>query len=195
MYNQSETMYDTIQPVESEYECIQRYNHEIKNSTVLLNKLSKLLWEEKLTIDSFTNIALKYTGKLDNSFKLRDLYQEIILDERRVVDQKFDSAVEAKELLNTRKKINDIDDDEFNVKIRAVEWELSSQKDKKQQLGEGVRLLNGLGGMLHPESVSEIKVILEDDLILFCESGVDEQVIDRLASSLRKILDFVNDLS
>ena len=195
MNNQSEYMYNTIQPVESEYECIQRYNHEITNSTVLLNKLSRLLGEEKLTIDSFTNIALKYTGKLDNSFKLRDLYQEIILDERRVVDQKFDSAVEAKELLSTRKKINDIDDDEFNVKIRAVEWELSSQKDKKQQLGEGVRLLNGLGGMLQPESVSGIKVLLEDDLELFCESGMDEQVIDRLASSLRKILDFVNDLS
>ncbi len=176
------------QPIESDYTCITGYNEEIKRSTILLNNLSKLLQEEKLTPEAFLRVVGKYRGKLEFNLKLREVYQSKILAESDVIEENLASAVEEKELLLAKKKINDISEEEYSIKFKAIDWDLNSLNNKKKELSEGLNLIQNLKEMINTEDVTEFASLTENECKLLKEVGVDEEVCINLASILGKII-------
>ena len=181
---QLDNEYFPIHSVETEFSCITKFNSEIQQSIILLNKLSKLLQEEKLTSKSFTQISAKYQGKLDNNIKLRNIYHEKIMNESKDVEMEYASVISEKELLLAKKNINDIGEEEFSLKFKVVEWDMEFLNKKKMQLNEGLNLINSLKRMLSPEDVSEISLIADDE---FKMPGIDDETHLRLVSLFGKI--------
>ena len=55
-------------------------NNEIKKLATIIVKLTKLLLEEKMSLEEFDKISPKYDNKLQSSLELRGLYNKKIQD-------------------------------------------------------------------------------------------------------------------
>jgi hypothetical protein len=114
-----------------EIDCIQDHQNEVKKQIIMLTRLTKLLIEEKLDPEVYIKTTQEYIDKLQNNIEMRTLYLNKIQIESRVNEEDLKTVLENKELIQVRKKIGDVCEDEYEIKLKALNWDINNLKEKQ----------------------------------------------------------------
>ena len=172
-------------------ESILQNNNEIKRLATMLTRLTDLLLEGKMAPEEYATIALKYDNKLRSSIELRELYSKRIQEESMINIKELDSVLQDKELLSVRKKIGDMCDQEYRIKVAAVNWDINKINKKTDHLKMCLSLLQSLPHQVEPEISEEIGRLAEDNCKALKNTRLDAEARKKLANSIKTIAQII----
>jgi hypothetical protein len=164
-------------------------NDEIKRLATMLMRLTKLLLKKKMSPEEFSKIVEKYDNKLQSAIELRELYGKMIQEESLVNAKELESILDDKELITVRKKIGDMGDEEFRIKLAAVNWDINKINQKTDHLEKCLSLIQSLPSQIGPEDAEEISRLARD---LIKDVKLDEETKNNLTNNIKMIAKLVS---
>jgi len=162
-------------------------NNEIKKLATIIVKLTKLLLEEKMSLEEFNKISPKYDNKLQSSLELRGLYNKKIQEESMINIKELENVLEKKELISVRKQIGDIQDEEYDLKMAAVNWDINKINKKIEYLKKGLNLLQTLSHHIEAEDSNYINQLAQDNYKAIKNTKLDADSKKRVMSNIKAI--------
>jgi hypothetical protein len=159
---QLENVYHDIEIYREEIDCIQGCLEDIKRIIIILTKLTQLLTEEKIVPKGYIKISQKYSQNLEFNLKLRNLYIKRIKKESQINDEEMETVLKKKELLVVRKKVGDAGEEEYEIKIAAIDWDINNINEKKEHQKKSLKILQGLREQISSEELEKIIAISEN---------------------------------
>lgn len=157
---------------------------ENKKLTAIIVKLTQLLLEEKVSYDEFVNISLKYGNKLSSSLELRELYNKRIQEDATVNLRELETVLENKELLIVRKKIGDMQEDEYEIKLAALNWDINKMHSSAEYLKKCINLIKTLPNQIEPSDASYIHELSKDDYKAIKKTKLSTECKKRLMKNI-----------
>ena len=168
-------------------ESIQTNNNEIKKLATIIVKLTKLLLEEKMPQEEFNKILPKYDNKLQSSLELRGLYNKKIQEESMINIKELENVLEKKEIISVKKQIGDMQDEEYNLKIAAVNWDINKINKKIEYLKKGLNLLQTLPHLIEAEDSNYIDQLAQDNYKAIKNTKLDADSKKRVMNNIKAI--------
>ena len=168
-------------------ESILNNNNEIKKLATMIVKLIKLLLEEKISLEEFNKISPKYDNKLSSSLELRELYNKRIQEDSMNNIKELETVLENKELISVRKQIGDMQDEEYNLKLAAVNWDINKINKKTDYLKKCLNMLQTLSHNIEAEDANYISQITQDKYKAIKNTKLDADSKKRLTNNLKAI--------
>lgn len=168
-------------------ESILNNNNEIKKLATMIVKLIKLLLEEKISLEEFNKILPKYDNKLSSSLELRELYNKRIQEDSMNNIKELETVLENKELISVRKQIGDMQDEEYNLKLAAVNWDINKINKKTDYLKKCLYMLQTLSHKIEAEDANYISQITQDKYKAIKNTKLDADSKKRLTNNLKAI--------
>lgn len=162
-------------------------NNEIKKLATIIVKLTKLLLEEKMSLEEFNKISPKYDNKLQSSLELRGLYNKKIQEESMINIKELENILEKKELISVRKQIGDMQDEEYDLKMAAVNWDINKINKKIEYLKKCLNLLQTLSHHIEAEDSNYINQLAQDNYKAIKNTTLDADSKKRVMSNIKAI--------
>ena len=164
------------------------YNtNEIQKLTAIMVKLTQLLLEEKVSYDEFVNISLKYDNKLSSSLELRELYNKRIQEDATVNLRELETVLENKELLIVRKNIGDMQEDEYEIKLAALNWDINKMHNSAEYLKKCLNLIKTLPNQIDSSDASYINELSKDEYKTIKKTKLSTECKKRLIKNINAI--------
>ena len=173
-------------------ESILTNNNEIKKLATMIVKLIKLLLEEKMSLEEFNKISPKYDNKLSSSLELRELYNKRIQEESMINIKELETVLENKELISVRKQIGDMQDEEYNLKLAAVNWDINKINKKTDYLKKCLNLLQTLSHHIEAENANYIKQLAQNNYKEIKNIKLDADSKKRLMNNIKSLSQIIS---
>lgn len=177
----------TLQRNDGDLECIIKNNNDIKKLAIMQIRLTKLLLEDKLSIEGYSMIEKKYSSELKNSIELRELYLKRVQEESKVNAKELESVLEYKELVSVRKKLGDMGDEEYKLKTAVYNWDINNLNRRKSELDKSLEILQELPSHIHSETIEELNRLSYDNFKVIKESYLDDIMCEKLINTIKNI--------
>jgi hypothetical protein len=184
---QLDNVYPNIESDRGEIDCIQGCQEDIKRLVLLLTRLTKLLLEENIDPKGYIQISQKYNHKLENNLEMRELYLKRIQKESQVNDEEMETVLQNKELLEVRKKIGDISEEEYEIKLAAIHWDINNINEKQDHQKKNLKLLQGLRKQISSEELETIITISKNIETIIKNMDLDPEVCVNVTQNMEII--------
>jgi hypothetical protein len=151
-------------------------------------KLLKLLVDDRIDIKEYNKIHKKNERSIQTMLKYRDFTKQSILEEISIKKSNLEEAYNKKDIIEVRKKIGDILEQEYNLKIRAILWDVNNYDEEIKALETSL------------EKLDNFKIYLQNEVLddLVGLSNKNYQTIDNanltnaIKNQLKKEIEFLN---
>ena len=128
---------------------------------------------------------------MENNLELWNVYNRKLNWETMNYDEELESVLNDREILMVRRKIGDIGDEEFNLKINAVNWDIEALSIKKHKLEKSISLLNSLGSQIENEDIDDFKKYAKNNYIVLKELELSIDIYEMFIDNFTSITDII----
>ena len=140
-------------------ECVTANNKEIMKQTSILLRLIKLLDSYGGSQNSYGDLVDRIARKLETHLDIWTLYLRKDEEELTASSLELDKAMDAREVLEIKRNVGETGDEEYRLKMAALDWSIEHLKVKKRQMENSVKAMSTLHNQLEPAFVEEINQI------------------------------------
>ena len=144
-------------------ECVTANNKEIMKQTTILLRLIKLLDTYGKPRNTYDSLVGRIARKLDTCIDIWTLYLRKDQEELAASSLELEKAMDDREVLEIKRNVGEIGDEEYRLKIAALDWSVEHLKVKKRQMEGSVMAMSTLHDQLEPEYVEEIRQVTQSN--------------------------------
>ena len=140
-------------------ECVTANNKEIMKQASILLRLIKLLDSYDGSQNSYGDLVDKIARKLETHLDIWALYLRKDEAELAASSLELSKAMDDREVLEIKRNVGETGDEEYRLKIAALDWSIEHLKVKKRRMENSVKAMSTLHNQLEPAYVEEINQI------------------------------------
>ena len=137
-------------------ECVTANNKEIMKQASILIRLIKLLDTYGGSSNHYGDLVGRIAGKLDTCLDIWTLYLRNDEAELSASSLELERAMDDREVLQIKRNVGEIGDEEYRLKMAALDWSVEHLKEKKSRMESSVKAMSTLHNQLDSEYVGEI---------------------------------------
>ena len=140
-------------------ECVTANNKEIMKQASILLRLIKLLDSYDGSQNSYGALVDRIARKLETHLDIWDLYLRKDEADLAASSLELSKAMDDREVLEIKRNVGETGDEEYRLKIAALDWSIEHLKEKKHRMENSVKAMSTLHNQLEPAYVEEINQI------------------------------------
>jgi hypothetical protein len=168
-------------------ENINRNTNDIKRLTTMIVKLIQLLIDEKIPQEEFINMSLKYDNRLSSALELREIYNRRVQEDTLVNLKELETVLENKELICVRRKIDDMEEEEYEIKLAAVDWDIDRINKRAEYLQKSINLLKALPSKIESKDALFIDGLSKDECKTIKNIKLETETKNRLMKNIKAL--------
>ena len=137
-------------------ECVTVNNKEIMKQATILLRLIKLLDTYGGSQSNYGDLVEGIARKLETHLDIWTLYLRKDEEELAASSLELGKVMDDREILQVKRNVGEIGDEEYRLKMAALDWSVEHLKVKKHQMENSVKAMSTLHNQLEPEYVEEI---------------------------------------
>jgi hypothetical protein len=173
-------------------ECVTANNKEIMKQATILLRLIKLLDTYGGSQSNYGDLVEGIARKLETHLDIWKLYLRKDEEELAASSLELGKAMDDREILQVKRNVGEIGDEEYRLKMAALDWSVEHLKVKKSQIESSVKAMSTLHNQLEPEYVEEINLFAQSDYQNIRGLDLGIGLTEMIIKDFTKLADIVN---
>ena len=173
-------------------ECVTVNNKEIMKQATILLRLIKLLDTYGGSQSNYGDLVEGIARKLETHLDIWTLYLRKDEEELAASSLELGKAMDDREILQVKRNVGEIGDEEYRLKLAALDWSVEHLKVKKSQMESSVKAMSTLHNQLEPEYVEEINLFAQSDYQNIRGLDLGIGLTEMIIKDFTKLADIVN---
>ena len=173
-------------------ECVTANNKEIMKQATILLRLIKLLDTYGGSQSNYGDLVEGIARKLETHLDIWKLYLRKDEEELAASSLELGKAMDDREILQVKRNVGEIGDEEYRLKMAALDWSIEHLKVKKSQMESSVKAMSTLHNQLEHEYVEEINLFAQSDYQNIRGLDLGIGLTEMIIKDFTKLADIVN---
>jgi len=173
-------------------ECVTVNNKEIMKQATILLRLIKLLDTYGGSQSNYGDLVEGIARKLETHLDIWKLYLRKDEEELAASSLELGKVMDDREILQVKRNVGEIGDEEYRLKLAALDWSVEHLKVKKSQMESSVKAMSTLHNQLEPEYVEEINLFAQSDYQNIRGLDLGIGLTEMIIKDFTKLADIVN---
>jgi hypothetical protein len=165
---------------------------DLKKLIAINVKITKLLLEGRITADEYDKIYGNYESRFKSAVQLREILLKHFQSEIKTHGTRLASVYDDKEILSARQQIGDIQQNEYVIKMRAIDWEIQHLEEKINRLKDCLNISHKLKDQLELGDLNYIHNFISQDFNSIKRAKLNDDVKSRLNTRIETMLELVH---
>ncbi len=164
---------------------------EVKRLISMDVKLTRMLLDGVVSVEQYDSVYSGYESGFESALELKDMHMKRFKEDLGVYQGKLEAVQEQRELLEARNEIGDIQEGSYQLKKRAIDWDVTRLQAGVDRNQRCIRAIEQLPEHVDPGDVSMIDAFMMDDLDMVKKAELDGDTKKRLMDRIKRLAQLV----
>ena len=165
---------------------------DLKKLIAINVKITKLLLDGRITAEEYDKIYGNYESRFKSAVQLREILLKHFQSEIKTHGNRLTAVYDDKEILSARQQIGDIQQNEYVIKMRAIDWEIKHLEEKISRLSDCLNMSHKLKDQLELSDLNYIHNFISQDFNAVKRAKLTNEVKSKLNTRIETMLELLH---
>jgi hypothetical protein len=165
---------------------------DLKKLIAINVKITKLLLEGRITAEEYDKIYGNYESRFQSAVQLREILLKHFQSEINTHGNRLAAVYDDKEILHARQQIGDVQQNEYVVKMRAIDWEIKHLEEKIKRLNDCLKISHKLKEQLESGDLNYIHDFVSGDFNAIRRAKLNDETKNKLNTRIETMLELLH---
>jgi hypothetical protein len=118
---------------------------------------------------------------------MRELYLKRIQKESQYNEVEMEAVLKSKEILQVKRKVGDVGEEEYRIKLAAIDWDINNITEKQNHQKKSLRMLCGVSEQISSENLEKVTNISSNIENSIANMDVDQEVKETATQNMKMV--------